>query len=125
MYLGQSQRALDNFFQQVDLVFKTKTLTYRREDKKCVYAAAFLSSVPSQQWTEEKRRINWDPNQSFASNQFKELLKERQLPAHVRVSLLSTRIGNLCQKPNQSVLKLIAYLNKQEYQFDPPFGDRI
>ena len=125
VYLGQSQRALDTFFQQVDLVFETKPLTYRREDKKCVYAAGFLSSVPSQQWTEEKRRINRDPNQSFSYEQFKEFLKERQLPAHVRVGLLSTRIGNLRQRPNQSVPKLIAYLNEQEYQFDPPFEDRV
>ena len=65
-----------------------------------MYAAGFFSGVPSQQWTEEKRRINWDLNQSFTYNQFKEFLKERQLPAHVRVGLLSTRIGNLCQKPN-------------------------
>ena len=100
VYLGQSQRALDIFFQQVNLVFETKPLKYRWEDKKCVYTAGFLSSVPSQQWTEEKRRINRDPNQSFFYNQFKEFLKEQQLPAHVKVGLLSTRIGNLRQKPN-------------------------
>ena len=49
VYLGQSQQALDTFFQQVDLVFETKPLTYCLEGKKCVYAADFLSSVPSQQ----------------------------------------------------------------------------
>ena len=68
MYLGQSQRALDTFFQQVDLVFETKLLTYCLEDKKCVYAAGFLSGVFSQQWTKEKRRINWDPDQSLTYN---------------------------------------------------------
>ena len=90
-----------------------------------MYAAGFLSSVPSQQWTEEKRRINRDPNQSFSYDQFKEFLKERQLPAHVRIGLLLTRIGNLRQRPNQSVPELIAYLNEQEYQFDPPFEDCV
>ena len=61
VYLGQSQRALDTFIQQVYLVFKTKPLTYCLEDKKCVYAAGFLSSVSSQQWTKEKYCINRDP----------------------------------------------------------------
>ena len=125
MYSGQNQRALDTFFQQVDLVFETKPLTYRLEDEKCVYAASFLSGVPSQQWTKEKRRINRDPDQSFTYDQFKEFLKERQLPTHVRFGLLSTRIKNLRQKPNQSVPELIAYLNEQEFQLAPPFEDRV
>ena len=60
VYLGQSQRALDTFFQQVDLVFKTKPLTYCLEDKNCMYAAGFLSGVFSQQWIEEKHGINRD-----------------------------------------------------------------
>ena len=125
MYLGQSQRALDTFFQQIDLVFKTKPLTYCLEDEKWVYAAGFLSGVFSQQWTKEKCCINRDPNRSFTYDQFKEFLKERQLPAHVRFGLLLTRIGNLRQKPNQSVPKLIAYLNEQEFQLHPSFEDCV
>ena len=36
-----------------------------------------------------------------------------------------TCIGNLRQKPNQSIPKLIAYLNKQEFQLNPLFEDCI
>ena len=37
IYSGATQHALSTFYQQLALVFKTKPLTYGREEYKCSY----------------------------------------------------------------------------------------
>ena len=61
MYLGKSQRALDKYVSQVDLVFQTKPLTYASEEAKCFYVATFLGGIPKCEWVAEDQRIKADP----------------------------------------------------------------
>lgn len=44
-YSGESQRALDNFVQQVNNVFLTKLLTYVTKQDKCRYIWGFLHGI--------------------------------------------------------------------------------
>ena len=53
VFLGQGQQALDEFFNQLDLVFKTKPLTYSLNQDKCVYAAGNLADIPAHEWNAE------------------------------------------------------------------------
>ena len=46
MYLEESQRTLDKYVSQVNLVFGTKPLMYASKKVKCFYAAAFLAGIP-------------------------------------------------------------------------------
>ena len=46
IYLKKSSRALDEYINQVDLVFWTNPLMYASEEAKCLYAAAFLGGIP-------------------------------------------------------------------------------
>ena len=124
VYSGGSQRALDIFFGQVALVFETKPVTYRHDNDKCVYAAGRLAGIPSQEWEEEKQRINEDPTRTFSYDNFKAFLHEHKLPAHIWEGKLGLRIASVRQRNNQSVPELIAYLNKLEIQVDVPYTDR-
>ena len=123
VYLGQSQRAFDDFFKQLGLVFETKPLTYQSKEDKCIYASGQLAGIALQAWLEEKRRITADPERLFTFDGFKEYLQELLLPAHVRFANLAFKIGTLQQRPTQSVTELIGTLNELEYQLDPPFED--
>ena len=49
VYLGKSQRALDKYISQVNLVFQTTPLMYASKKVKYLYAAAFLSSIPQRE----------------------------------------------------------------------------
>lgn len=124
LYSGENQRALDDFFNQLDLVFQTKPLTYSADKDKCVYAAGYLSGIPSQEWNAEARRIDANPDLTYSYREFKEFLQERRLPAHIRTANLTVKISDVRQRPNQSVPQLIAYLNELENQVDPPYSDR-
>ena len=48
IYSKKNQRAFDKFFYQLDLVFKTKPLTYGSEKDKCVFVTRYLAGVSSQ-----------------------------------------------------------------------------
>ena len=124
LYSGDNQRTLDDFFQQLDLVFKTKPFTYWLEADKCTFAAGRLSGIPSQEWRVEERRIVADSEQTLTYQGFKSFLQERLLPKHIRTANLTLRIYTTRQRSNQSVAELVAYLNELENQFDPPLIDR-
>lgn len=124
VYTGRNQRALDDFFKQVALVFETKPLTYRLDKDKCVYAAGQLAGILSQEWNAEKRRISKDPTRTLSYDGFKAYLQERKFPADIQTANLTIKIRTLRQRNNQSVPELIAYLNKLENQIDPPLIDR-
>ena len=83
VYLGQSQKALTDFFKQIDMVFEIKPLIYWLEVDKCIYAANQLAETPSQQWLKKKRRITKSLTCSFLYQKFKDFLQEKQLPEHV------------------------------------------
>ena len=115
VYSGQNQRALTDFFKQVDMVFKIKPFTYWLEVNKCIYAASWLAEILFQQWIEEKRRINENLTRFFSYHDFKDFLQEKQLPKHVQFANLIIKIRTLHQKSSQLVLELIAYFNNLEY----------
>ena len=124
IYLEENQRALDDFFNQLDLVFKTKPLTYSAEKNKYVYASGYLVGIPSQEWSAEKRLLELDPERMYSFEEFKAFLQEHRLPAHIRTANLVIKIATVRQRSAQSVPQLIAYLNELENQVDPPYDDR-
>ena len=124
VYSEGSQRAPDDLFKQVELVFKTTPLIYRLDEDKCVYAAGRLAGIPSHEWDGEERWINEDPIRTFSYDDFIAFLQERKMPAYIRSAKLALKIASLKQRNDQSVPELVAYLNKLENQADPPFDDR-
>ena len=124
VYSGESQRVLDDYLDQVALVFRTKPLTYASEMDKCLYAANYLGGFPAREWEAEEKRIREDPNRTYAYDESKAFLKERKLSGHVRRANLILKLGYLQQRPTQTVPELIAYLDALESQMNPEYKDR-
>ena len=100
VYSGESQRAFDKYVSQVDLVFRTKPLTYASKKAKCFYAAAFLGGIPQSIWVAENQSIKTDPNWVYNYPEFVSFLQKRKLPTHVQTANLIVRIGHLQQRNN-------------------------
>ena len=124
VYSGDIQQTLDNFYNQLDLIFQTKPLTYSLDKDKCVYAAGHFAGILSQEWNAKAQRIDSNPDREYSYDDFKAFLQEHWLPAHIRTANLTVKIAIVRQRPNQSVPQLIAYLNEFENQIDPPYSDR-
>ena len=65
------------------MVFKMKSLTYKREEDKCVFAASRLAGTLLQEWNVKEQRIFADPACAYSYKQFKAFLQEHKLPSHV------------------------------------------
>ena len=70
LYLRKSQRTLDEYISQVDLIFQTKPLTYANKEAKCFYAAAFLAGISQCKWVAEDQKIKADPDRKYSYPKF-------------------------------------------------------
>ena len=95
IYLKKNQKAFDDFFNQLDLVFKTKLLTYSAEKNKCVYAADYFAGIPSQEWSAEKRLFELDLERVYLFEEFKMFLQEHCLSAHIQTANLVVKIATV------------------------------
>ena len=123
IYSRDNQRSLNNFFNQLDLVFKTKLQTYSTERNKCMYAAGYLAGISSQKWSAKERLLKLDLERVYLFEEFKVFLQEHRLPAHIWTANLIIKIATVRQRSAQLVSQLIIYLNELKNQVNSLYDD--
>lgn len=114
LYYGDSEHLLDEYLRQVRQAFHAESYT---EEEKCHYASNYLRGAAEEDWQKEVDLIEADPDRMFSFDGLVEILQKALVCNRTRRHAdVVIKLGNLKQRPNQSVRGLIGYLEVLESQ---------
>lgn len=119
-YSGANYAAYQSFIRACEHVFRTRPVTYRKDEDKVLYGIGALEGTPSTTWYRYEEKfgrldMSWD--------KFKTFLLDDLFPPEIRLRDVHKKYREAKQKPGQNVHGLIRYLEELEAQMVPVTED--
>ena len=119
-YSGANYAAYQSFIRACEHVFRTRPVTYRKDEDKVLYGIRALEGTPSTTWYRYEEKLgrldmSWD--------KFKTFLLDDLFPPEIRLRDVHKKYREAKQKPGQNVHGLIRYLEELEAQMVPVTED--
>src|SRR5437667_2977782 len=118
-YNGKSISAMKEYISSCETTFRLSKSNYPDDATKVLYASQFLTGETKRAWlcleqTKGKDNITWD--------EYTEWLQDQLQNPVTRASTLARKYDEAAQRPNQTVIQFVNYLDDLEAEL-PPYLD--